>query len=259
MNALASAFYAGAVIHRRLSPTPHRLRYSMFQMLFDLDETPALSRRLRFFSHNRFNLFSFHDRDHGDGDGRAGALRAYVEETLSAAGIALGGGPIRVLCMPRLLGHVFNPLSIYYCHRPDGALAAMLYEVNNTFGERHSYLIAVPPGAKAPIRQSCEKAFHVSPFMDMAMTYDFKVTTPGETLTTAIRGGAPDGSPIIVAAFTGRRRELTDRVLFHALFAYPLLTVKVVAAIHFEALKLILKGLRLRPRPPAPDHAVTVA
>jgi len=256
VNTLASAFYAGAVTHRRLSPTPHRLRYSMFQILFDLGETPALARRLRFFSHNRFNLFSFHDRDHGDG--RARGLRAYVEETLSAGGISLGGGPIRLLCMPRLLGHVFNPLSIYYCHRADGTLAAMFYEVNNTFGERHSYLIAVPPGAEGPIRQTCEKAFHVSPFMDMAMTYEFKVTMPRETLTTAIRGRAPDGSPIIVAAFAGRRRELTDRVLVHALFAYPLLTVKVVAAIHFEGLKLMLKGLRLRPRPPAPAHAVTV-
>jgi uncharacterized protein len=257
VNPVASAFYAGAVTHRRLAPTRHRLRYSMFQMLFDLDEAPDLSRRLRLFSHNRFNLFSFHDRDHGDG--RAGPLRAYVEETLDAAGIAHGGGPIRLLCMPRLFGHVFNPLSIYYCHRADGTLAAMLYEVNNTFGERHSYLIAVPPEAAGPIRQSCEKAFHVSPFMDMAMTYGFKVTAPAERITTMISGSAPDGSLILVAAFAGRRRELTDRVLAHALVAYPLLTVKVVAAIHFEALKLILKGLRLRPRPPAPAEAVTVA
>jgi uncharacterized protein len=257
VTAFASALYAGAVAHQRLTPTRHRLRYSMFQILFDLDETPALSSRLRLFSHNRFNLFSFHDRDHGDG--RSGGLRAYVEETLGALGIALGGGAIRLLCMPRLFGHVFNPLSIYYCHRADGTLAAMLYEVNNTFGERHSYLIAVAPDDGGPIRQSCEKAFYVSPFMDMAMTYDFKVTAPGDAVTTTVSGSAPDGSPIIIAAFAGRRRELTDRVLFHALFAYPLLTLKVVAAIHFEALKLILKGMRIRPRPPAPTQAVTVA
>ena len=200
MTAFASGLYAGAVTHRRFRPKTHRLRYSMFQMLFDLDETPSLARRLRLFSHNRFNLFSFFDRDHGDG--RAGPLRAWVEETCAAAGIDLEGGPVRLLCMPRLLGHVFNPLSLYYCHRRDGTLAAMLYEVNNTFGERHSYLIA--------------------------------------------------------AVFLGRRRELTDRVLVHALFAYPLLTLKVVAAIHFEALKLVLKGVRPRPRPPAPARTVTV-
>ena len=257
MNALASGLYAGAVTHQRFAPKAHRLRYSMFQVLFDLDETPTLSRRLRLFSHNRFNLYSFFDRDHGDG--RAGPLRAWVEETLAAAGIALDGGAIRLLCMPRLFGHVFNPLSIYYCHRADGSLAAMLYEVNNTFGERHSYLIAAPPGADGPIRQSCRKAFHVSPFMDMAMTYDFKVTLPGQSVVTTVNASDARGEPILAAAFSGHRRELTDRVLFHALFAYPLLTLKVVAAIRFEAVKLILRGVRLRPRPPAPVHAVTVA
>ncbi len=257
MSAFASGLYAGVVTHQRLRPKAHHLRYSMFQMLFDLDEAPRLAARLRLFSHNRFNLFSFFDRDHGDG--RAGPLRAWVEETLAAAGIALEGGAIRLLCMPRLLGHVFNPLSIYYCHRADGALAAMLYEVNNTFGERHTYLIAVPLGASGPIRQTCAKAFHVSPFMDMAMTYDFKVTTPGANIVTAVNASDGQGAPVLAAAFRGRRRELTDRVLFHALIAYPLLTLKVVAAIRLEAVKLILKGVRPRPRPAAPAHAVTVA
>ncbi|MDQ2859345.1 MAG: DUF1365 domain-containing protein [Pseudomonadota bacterium] len=256
MTAFASGFYAGVVTHQRLRPKAHHLRYSMFQMLFDLDELPRLAGALGLFSHNRFNLFSFFDRDHGDG--RAGPLRAYVEETLAEAGIDLGGGRIALLCMPRLFGHVFNPLSIYYCHRADGSLAAMLYEVNNTFGERHSYLIAAPPSGPGPIRQSCPKAFHVSPFMDMAMTYDFAVTTPAESLTTTVNASDAAGALVIVAAFSGRRRELTDRVLFRALFAYPLLTLKVVAAIHLEAMKLILKGVRLRPRPPAPAHAVSV-
>ncbi|MGI9169945.1 MAG: DUF1365 domain-containing protein [Caulobacteraceae bacterium] len=256
MSGFVSAIYAGAVTHRRLAPRRHHLRYSMFQMLLDLDEASALSRRLRLFSHDRFNLFSFHDRDHGDG--RPGPVRAYVEEILGGAGILLEGGPIRILCMPRILGHVFNPLSLYYCHRPDGALAAMLYEVNNTFGQRHSYLIAVPPGAESPILQSCDKAFHVSPFMDMAMTYDFTVTTPLETIATTVSGRTPDGAPILVATFRGRRRDLSDRRLVETLFAYPLLTFKVVAAIHFEALKLILKGLRPRAVPPAPAKAVSV-
>ncbi len=257
MSAFASGLYAGVVTHQRSRPKAHRLRYSMFQMLFDLDETPRLANALRLFSHNRFNLFSFFDRDHGDG--RPGPLRAWVEETLAAAGIPLEGGAIRLLCMPRLFGHVFNPLSIYYCHRADGSLAAMLYEVNNTFGERHSYLIAVPPGASGPIRQTCAKAFHVSPFMGMEMTYDFKVTTPGESVTTAVNASDGQGAPVLAAAFFGRRREFADRELVHALVAYPLLTLKVVAAIRFEAVKLILKGVRPRPRPAAPAHAVTVA
>jgi DUF1365 family protein len=228
----------------------------MFQILLDLDEAPALGQALRLFSHDRFNIFSFHDRDHGDG--RSGTLRSWVEDTIAQAGISLNGGPIRLLCMPRLFGHVFNPLSIYFCHRSDGTLAAMLYEVNNTFGQRHSYLIPASPDDLGGVRQSCPKAFHVSPFMDMSMTYDFTVTAPGETITTAVNGRGQDGAPVIVTAFTGRRRPLTDRVLLRALFAYPLLTLKVVAAIHWEALKLLLKGVRMRPIPPAPTQPVTV-
>jgi DUF1365 family protein len=232
----------------------------MFQMLFDLDETASLGRRLRLFSHGAFNLASFHDRDHGDG--RAGPLRGWVEETLARAGMPIEGGRILLLCMPRILGHVFNPLSIYFCHRRDGALAAMLYEVNNTFGERHSYLIPViDPAADRlgePIRQSCAKAFHVSPFMDMAMTYDFQITRPGETLATTVHGKDASGALLIAAAFTGVRVELSDASLARALRRHPLLTLKVVAAIHLEAARLALKGLRLRPRPPAPGEPVTI-
>jgi DUF1365 family protein len=251
-----SALYVGAVTHQRFAPRRHRLRYAMFQMLFDLDETPALSRRLRLFSHDRFNLVSFHDRDHGDG--RAGPLRGWVEDTLRQAGTPIDGGKILLLCMPRILGHVFNPISIYFCHRGDGALAAMLYEVNNTFGERHSYLIPVPEPPDGPIRQSCAKAFHVSPFMGMAMTYDFLITRPGDTLATTVHGKDPAGALLIAAAFAGARRDLTDPALARLLVTHPLLTLKVVAGIHIEAVKLFLKGVRLQPHPPAPREPVSV-
>jgi len=252
----ASAIYAGAVIHRRFTPRRHRLRYRMFQTLLDLDELPGLAGGSRLFSHDRFNLFSFHDRDHGDG---RGSLKSWVIETVARAGIAIPDGGVQLLCMPRLLGHVFNPLSVYFCRRSDGSLAAMIYEVNNTFGQRHSYLIPVEGAANGEIRQSCAKALHVSPFMDMAMTYDFTITPPGERLATAIRGRGLDGAAIIAASFAGRRRELTDGALLRVFFEFPLLTLKVVAAIHFEALKLLLKGLRLKPVPPAPATAVSVA
>ena len=251
-----AALYAGAVTHQRFAPRRHRLRYAMFQVLFDLDETPSLARRLQLFSHNAFNVVSFHDRDHGDG--REGPLRGWVEETLDRAGMPIAGGRILLLCMPRVLGHVFNPLSIYFCHHRDGALAAMLYEVNNTFGERHSYLIPVSEPACDPIRQSCAKAFHVSPFMDMAMTYDFQITCPGASLATTVHGKDPAGRVMIAAAFTGARRDLTDATLARALLTHPLLTLKVVVAIHLEAVKLLLKGLRLRPHPPAPREPVSV-
>ena len=256
MSETHSALYAGSVSHQRFAPKPHRLRYSMFQLLLDLDEAQTLARRLRLFSVNRFNVFSHHDRDHGEG--RPGALRAWVEDTLQESGIAIDGGRILLLCMPRLFGHVFNPLSLYFCHRPDGELAAVLCEVNNTFGERHSYLIEADPLAKGVIRQSCAKAFHVSPFMDMAMTYEFELTEPGEGIRTTVRGSDPRGAPLIVASYVGRRRMLSDGALLGILIGFPLQTLKVVAAIHFEALRLWLKGVKLRPRPPAPPTPLTL-
>ncbi|MGC2011685.1 MAG: DUF1365 family protein, partial [Pseudolabrys sp.] len=136
-----SALYVGSVMHRRVRPRVHKFRYRAFWFLVDLDELPEIAGRLRLFSHNRFNLFSFQDKDHGDGT--ATPLRAQVERQLGEAGIHLAGGPIRLLCMPRTLAYCFNPLSIYFCYRADGTLAALVYQVHNTFGERHSYAMLV--------------------------------------------------------------------------------------------------------------------
>lgn len=258
MKSFSSALYRGAVVHQRLAPKVHRLRYRMFQMLFDLDEIERLARSLRLFSHNKFNIFSFHDRDHGLG--RTGALRDYVREALASAGIEIGGGKILLLCMPRLFGYVFNPISIYYCHRQDGVLAAMLYEVTNTYKERHSYLIPVRrDDGDAVIRQSCAKALFVSPFMDMAMTYDFTVSRPQGSVATTILAKDAAGCAMIVATFAGRRRALSDKTLAAALFAFPLLTLKVIAAIHWEAAKLFAKGVKLRAHPRAPEQALSIA
>jgi DUF1365 family protein len=222
-------------------------------MLFDLDELPDLSRRLRLFGHNRFALLSFHDRDHGDGS--ATPLRAQIDAQLARAGIAAGGA-VRVLCYPRVLGTAFNPLSTFFCHRPDGSLAAMLYEVNNTFGQRHTYLIPVESDA-VPLRQSCAKGFYVSPFMAMDMRYDFAVQPPGAEVSITVRGSDAAGT-VITANFAGQRRDLSDRTLLATFLRHPLLTLKVVGGIHWEALKLLAKGMRLVPRPAPPGHAVTV-
>ncbi len=223
-------------------------------LLLDLDELPELDRRLRWFSLGRFNLLSFQSRDHGDSSPTP--LRTQVERHLSAAGIEPDGGAIRLLCLPRVLGYVFNPLSLYFCHRQDGALAAILYEVSSTFGERHTYLIPAD-GGEAEIRQSAAKRLHVSPFMDMALHYDFKVQPPGDKVRVVIDTFDAEGL-LLAASFTGRRRELTDRNLLAACAAHPLLTLKVVAAIHWEALKIVLKGVRLRGGPSAPAEPVSV-
>jgi hypothetical protein len=223
-------------------------------MLFDLDELPALDRGLRLFSRNRFNLFSFHDRDHGEGGPN---LRAYVMRQLGVAGIDLAGGRIALLCNPRMLGYVFNPLSVYFCYRADGAIAAMLYEVNNTFGERHSYLIPAGASLDSVIRQSCDKKFYVSPFMAMAMTYHFSVAPPTDSVAIAIRQDGAAG-PMLHANFVGDRAGLSDCSLVTAFLRQPLLTLKIIGGIHWEAMKLLLKGVRLVPHPAPPEHAVTI-
>ncbi len=253
----ASCLYLGRVMHKRLRPFRHKFRYRVFSLYVDLDELPRLQRRLRLFSHNRPNLFSFYDRDHGAGDGSP--LRPWIEARLAAGGIELAGGPVRLLCFPRVLGYVFNPLSIWFCHHADGRLMALLYEVNNTFGERHAYLLPVDPGrpAGAPVVQSCAKRFYVSPFIAMTGHYEFRLTEPADRLALTIRHWTPDGA-LLLTSQSGRRAPLDDRMLARLLFAYPLLTLKVIAAIHWQALRLWRKGARLEARPAPPPEAVTL-
>jgi DUF1365 family protein len=252
---IASAIYRGTVAHRRLRPKAHFLKYRAFWLLFDLDELPKLGRSLRLFSHNRFNLFSFHDRDHGDSSG--GSLRAWVEGHLMEAGIAADGGPIRLLCLPRILGYVFNPISVYFCYLRDGTLNAILYEVNNTFGQRHSYLIPVEPGQGRTILQSCPKRLYVSPFNDMDMSYAFKIQPPEASVTVGVDALDQSGL-VITTALSGRRRDLSDRAMMSVFFGHPLLTLKVIAAIHWEALRLWLKGVKITRRPPGPEQPVSL-
>ncbi len=245
-----SCLYTGTVMHRRIKPKAHTLRYRVFWTLFDLDELPALGKKLRLFSLERFNLFGFYNVDHGDGS--SVPLRAQAERHLAAAGINLDGGAIKLLCMPRILGFVFNPISVYYCYHRDGDLAALIYEVHNTFGQRHSYLIPVDTAPGEALEQRCLKSFYVSPFMDMEISYTFRIQKPDARVALTIQGADIDG-PVIVASLAGTRRALTDRALLKTFFLFPLLTLTVVAGIHWEALKLWIKGMRLRPRPPAPD------
>jgi DUF1365 family protein len=251
---LRSGLYHGEVAHTRLRPRRHKLRYRLFLMSLDLGEISAAVRRCRLFAHNRFNLFSFYDRDHGDGSNRP--VVEQIQDHLKRAGIALDGGSVRLVCLPRIMGYVFNPISVYYCHDASGVLRAMVYEVNNTFGERHSYLIPVVDAAD-PIRQSCAKRLHVSPFMDMDMTYDFRVTQPRNSVAISIVGRDANG-PLLAAAFAGRRQDLSDGALLASFFLYPLLTFSVVAAIHWEALKLLLKRIKVHDHRPAPRHSFTL-
>jgi DUF1365 family protein len=253
MNNANSGLYVGQVTHRRLRPRKHALRYRTFALLLDLDELTGLGGRLRLFSHNRFNLFSFFDSDYGSG---STPLREQIEGCAREAGLDLDGGPIRLLTMPRILGYAFNPISAYFCHGRDGKLQAILYEVNNTFGQRHSYFIPVEATESGPVRQSCAKRFYVSPFMAMDMVYEFTVTPPGEKVSIAIV--ERDGKGVALTATQAQTRiELTDAALAKVFFSHPLLTLKVVVGIHIEALALWIKGMRLQVRPPPPSESVT--
>lgn len=256
MKTLVSALYDGAVVHRRLRPKPHRLRYGVFNILFDLEELPELDRRLRLFSRNRFNMFAFYDRDHGDG---RTPLRPYIEDMLKARGIDLAGGPIRLLCMPRVLGFVFNPLSIYFCYRPCGNIAAILYEVSNTFGERHYYLVPSQgnPHFTGVFLQTAEKRFHVSPFLPREMEYHFRVAPPADRIAVSVHVHDAQGL-LVAASLSGVKSALTDGALARNFVAYPLLTVKVLAGIHWEALKLWLKGVKVWTKPEQLPERVTV-
>ena len=253
----ASALYLGKVMHKRLRPFVHGFTYRVFSLYLDLDELPRLQRRLRLFSHNRWNLIGFHDRDHGARDGSP--LKPWIERQLREAGIELDGGPVRILCFPRMLGYVFNPLAIWFCYHADGGLRAILYEVSNTFDQSHAYLAPVPAGrdARRPIDQSAIKRLYVSPFIGMASRYDFRLAEPGERLAIAIQQWVPEGGQLL-ARQTGRRHDLTDRALLRAFFAYPLMSLKVIAAIHWEALRLWIKGARLVDRPAPPARPVTL-
>jgi DUF1365 family protein len=159
---------------------------------------------------------------------------------------------VLLLCYPRLLGYTFNPLSAYFCYRAGGELALIIYEVRNTFGDIHSYALPIRPGeiGAAGVRQQQDKLFYVSPFIDMAMRYHFRVSPPGDNVKLRILETDREG-PLLAATFSGRRRALTTAALLRSFFSLPLVTLKIVAAIHWEALRLWLKGARLVPRPTA--------
>ncbi len=243
-----AALYEGWVMHRRLQPKVHRFKYRVFSLLVDLDALPALDRRLRLFAWNRWGLFSFHDRDHGP----AGTtdLRGWVDAQLEGAGIAPGGAK-RVLCYPRILGYTFNPLSVWFCDDAAGVLKAIIYEVHNTYDEGHCYVFPVTDDTLA--RHDCAKDFYVSPFLTKDHRYHFRIAPPDARVAVAINE-TKNGETILNASFAGSRQALDDAALLSVFFRYPLMTLKVVVAIHFEAVRLMLKGIRRQPHAPLAEN-----
>jgi len=244
----AAALYFGDVMHARLRPIGHRFCYRVMSLLIDLDRLEAADRQSRLLGVNQAALYSFNEADHGERDGSS--LRIYAQRRAAERGIDLAGGRVLLLCYPRLLGYTFNPLSAYFCYCAGGELALIIYEVRNTFGDIHCYGLPIRPGeiSAAGVRQQQDKLFYVSPFIGMTMRYHFRVSVPADNVKLRILETDREG-PLLAATFSGRRHALTTAALLRSFFSLPLVTLKIVAAIHWEALRLWLKGARLVPRP----------
>jgi DUF1365 family protein len=260
----AATLYAGDVVHTRVRPRRHKLRYRVFSLLVDLDRLDSVSEQSRLFSVDRFNFLSLYTADFGPRDGTS------VTDFIRRRALAAGAPPvhrIRMLAYPRILGFAFNPITAYFCDDADGRTVFMCYEVSNTFGEHHFY-DAVVDVAGGEIRHANRKALYVSPFNTMEGTYRFSVRAPAETVFLGIALSTAEG-PLLTAWFDGEKRPFTSASIVKLLLAYPFMTAKVVAGIHWEALRLWLKGvpptlnLRRQPRPasevgsPGPDDQIS--
>lgn len=242
-----SALYNGVVTHRRLNPVGHHIHYRIFYLLIDLDELVDLGRNIPFLSVNKRNLVSFFTKDFGDG--APTSLKTRVRAQLKRQGMDMEITSVRLLCIPRIFGYAFNPLSTYYCYDANDNLRALVYEVSNTFGERHSYILpAGSTNSKGLMKQACNKELYVSPFMPMDCRYEFSILPPGGSIALSIRQ-FHDDKPIMNASFIGQHSALTPRTLGLAILKFPFNSLKVIAGIHWEALKLWLKGMKLVPRP----------
>ncbi len=248
MSVATAHVYHAVVEHQRFTPVGYRFRYRLCYLLLDIDHIGQTAARLRFFSHNRRNLFSLHDRDHGPRDGSS--LRTWIEAVMAGQGLDIRGGRVRLLCLPRMLGFAFNPISVWFCDYADGRPAGVLCAVRNTFGEHHNYLL---PGAPDGSEISKKKAFHVSPFMGMTGEYRFRVTRPGARLGLHINEFTANGRELC-ATLRGTRGTLSDATLVRVLMAMPLMTFKVVAMIHWQALKLWLRRVPVHRKPPPPEQ-----
>jgi uncharacterized protein len=245
----AAALYVGETLHARLVPFAHRFRYRIAAMLIDIDRLSEADCQSRIFSINRFNLFGFYERDHGARDGSS--LREWAEARFLEAGISLGSGAIRLMAFPRLLGYVFNPISVWFGYDDEGVLRGMIYEVNNTFGDSHAYVMATSD-ACAP--HEAEKRLHVSPFFSREGRYRFRVHAPDATYRLSILYDR-NGQKALSAIQRGERQPLNTKTLLGVFVRFPLMTLKVICAIHFEALRLMIKGARYHRRPEPQEPA----
>jgi DUF1365 family protein len=249
----------GAVRHARLRPAKHAFTHGVYFLRLPLRAMGTADFGTRLLSRNRFNLLAFHDADHGDGKQ---PLLDWITATLQREGIHDADGEIWLQCFPRVLGYVFNPVSFWFCHRADGALRAILCEVNNTFGERHCYLLDTGEPMPYGVELKARKIFHVSPFCRIEGGYRFRFMQAqreqdGETITRVVARVDHDDNtgPLLETSISGTACVLTDSRAAKAFFTHPLLTFGVMARIHWHALRLWLKRVPFfrKPIPPSTE------
>ena len=235
-----SSIYIGSVIHKRFKTKKHFFKYKVFSLFLDLSELKELNNKLNFFSLNKFNLISFYEKDHGERDGSS--ILDWVKNNLRSNNVSTDNIKEKLLCYPRILGYVFNPLSIFFVYDNDENLISILYEVKNTFGEQHTYVFKIE-GENKLIQNNCSKKFHVSPFIEMDCNYFFRILNPGDKLSVIIDQYDQEGK-ILFASQDGIRSDLTNKNLMNSYLKHPLMTFKIISAIHFEAFKLWIKGIK---------------
>ena len=241
MKNFTSCIYSGLVTHKRFKPKKHFFSYKTFSLLIDLDEIEDIIEKISFFSYNKFNILSFYNIDHGPRDGSS--IINWTKNILLREKIKINGLKIKLLCFPRFFGYVFNPLSIFYCYDKNLKLKAILYEVKNTFNEQHTYIFRSKHSSKV-ILHKCSKKFYVSPFIEMKTFYNFRLSKPKNNINILIKQTDTNGK-LLIAHQKGKRVELNSKNLFYQFLKHPLMSFKVIAAIHFEAFRLWLKGVRL--------------
>lgn len=244
MISVGSQLYFGHVRHARYRPRLHRFKYRVFSILIDLDEIESEAHTLFLFSVNRLNLFSFFFSDHGYEDRRS--PRLFIEDLMTKNGRPKPSR-IHLLCYPRIFGYVFNPLSVYFV-MVDDEVDSIIYEVRNTFGEKHIYFEPVHEHQGPVYAHRHEKAFHVSPFIDMQALYHFSTGVTNDAIRLVIRE-TENESPLLLTSFIGKKRRLSTGGLAKAFMSYPLMTFKIMGAIHYQAFKLVLKGVKFNRHP----------
>jgi DUF1365 family protein len=237
---IKSSIYNGQVIHKRFKPKVHSFRYNVFSLLIDLSELETLDKQVNFFSYNKFNWISFYDKDHGDRDGSS--LINWVQKNLRKNNISTENIKIKILCYPRIFGFVFNPLSVFYVYNSNENLISILYEVKNTFGEQHTYIFRIEKDANL-IQNNCSKKFHVSPFIQMNCNYFFRLLKPGNKISVII-DQYENEDKILYASQDGIRTDFNTKYLVKSFLNHPLMTFKIIIAIHYEAFKLWSKGIK---------------